>query len=167
METNEKVRMSSQLIALLPSVAVKLLSFMLMFQSNPKGVMLYEHRFARMLKLTDEEVKLAIQTLINLKLIDLTSIDGKFRIEFNKEMFDKYFKLEMQKVLDHDGFQMATEITYDKESNTPTKQKDISDMSDSELKTLLLRVQASINEREQLKQKVVNLQSNNDDGLPW
>jgi hypothetical protein len=167
METNEKVRMSSQLIALLPSVAVKLLSFMLMFQSNPKGVMLYEHRFAKMLKLTDEEVKLAIQTLINLKLIDLTSIDGKFRIEFNKEMFDKYFKLEMQKVLDHDGFQMATEITYDKESNTPTKQKDISDMSDSELKTLLLRVQASINEREQLKQKVVNLQSNNDDGLPW
>lgn len=167
METNEKVRMSSQLIALLPSVAVKLLSFMLMFQSNPKGVMLYEHRFARMLKLTDEEVKLAIQTLINLKLIDLTSIDGKFRIEFNKEMFDKYFKLEMQKVLDHDGFQMATEITYDKESNTPAKQKDISDMSDSELKTLLLRVQASINEREQLKQKVVNLQSNNDDGLPW
>jgi hypothetical protein len=167
METNEKVRMSSQLIALLPSVAVKLLSFMLMFQSNPKGVMLYEHRFARMLKLTEEEVKLAIQTLINLKLIDLTSIDGKFRIEFNKEMFDKYFKLEMQKVLDHDGFQMATEITYDKESNTPTKQKDISDMSDSELKTLLLRVQASINEREQLKQKVVNLQSNNDDGLPW
>ena len=80
---NEKVRMSSQLIALLPSVAVKLLSFMLMFQSNPKGVMLYEHRFARMLKITDEEVKLAIQTLINLKLIDLTNIDGKFRLEFN------------------------------------------------------------------------------------
>lgn len=164
METNEKVRMSSQLIALLPSVAVKLLSFMLMFQSNPKGVMLYEHRFARMLKLTDEEVKLAIQTLINLKLIDLTSIDGKFRIEFNKEMFDKYFKLEMQKVLDHDGFQMAKEVTYDKESNTPTKQKDISDMSDSELKTLLLRVQASLNERQQMK-KVV--ETNDDDGLPW
>jgi len=164
---NEKVRMSSQLIALLPSVAVKLLSFMLMFQSNPKGVMLYEHRFARMLKITDEEVRLAVQTLINLKLIDLTNIDGKFRVEFNKDQFDKYFKVDIQKVLDHSGYQLATEVTYNKEVETP-KQKDITDMSDAELRTLLLRVQASINERQQLKEKVVNLQSNNDDlGLPF
>ena len=158
---NEKVRMSSQLIALLPSVAVKLLSFMLMFQSNPKGVMLYEHRFARMLKITDEEVKLAIQTLINLKLIDLTNIDGKFRVEFNKDQFDKYFKVEMQKVLDHNGYQLAKDVQYDKDAE-PKKQKDLTDMSDGELKTLLLRIQASLNEREQLKEKVVNLQSNND-----
>lgn len=162
METNEKVRMSSQLIALLPCVAVKLLSFMLMFQSNPKGVFLYEHRFARMLKITDEEVRLAVQTLINLKLIDLTNIDGKFRVEFNKDQFDKYFKVDIQKVLDHVGYQLATEVTYNKEVEAP-KQKDITDMSDAELRTLLLRVQASINERQQLKEKVVNLQSNNDD----
>ena len=164
---NEKVRMSSQLIALLPSVAVKLLSFMLMFQSNPKGVMLYEHRFARMLKITDEEVKLAVQTLINLKLIDLTSIDGKFRVEFNKDQFDKYFKVEIQKVLEHSGYQLATEVTYDKEVEAP-KQKDITDMSDAELRTLLLRVQASINERSQLREKVVSLKNDNDDlGLPF
>ena len=167
METNEKVRMSSQLIALLPCVTVKLLSFMLMFQSNPKGVMLYEHRFARMLKITDEEVKLAVQTLINLNLIGLTNIDGKFRVEFNKEQFDKYFKVDIQKVLEHNGYQMATEVTYDKEVEKP-KQKDLTDMSDGELKTLLLRIQASLNEREQLKEKVVNLQSNNDNlGLPF
>ena len=158
---NEKVRMSSQLIALLPSVAVKLLSFMLMFQSNPKGVMLYEHRFARMLKITDEEVRLAVQTLINLKLIDLTNIDGKFRVEFNKDQFDKYFKVPMEKVLEHNGHQLAREVLYDKDSE-PKKQKDLTDMSDGELKTLLLRIQASLNEREQLKEKVVNLQSNND-----
>lgn len=162
---NEKVRMSSQLIALLPSVAVKLLSFMLMFQSNPKGVMLYEHRFARMLKITDEEVKLAVQTLINLKLIDLTSIDGKFRVEFNKDQFDKYFKVEIQKVLEHSGYQLATEVTYDKEVEAP-KQKDITDMSDAELRTLLLRVQASINERSQLREKVVSLKNDNL-GLPF
>ena len=162
METNEKVRMSSQLIALLPSVAVKLLSFMLMFQSNPKGVMLYEHRFARMLKITDEEVKLAIQTLINLKLIDLTNIDGKFRVEFNKEQFDKYFKVPIEKVLEHNGFQMATEVTYDKEVESPSKSKDFNDMSDGELRTLLLRIQASLNERDQLKDKVVSLKNDND-----
>ena len=160
--------MSSQLIALLPSVAVKLLSFMLMFQSNPKGVMLYEHRFARMLKITDEEVKLAIQTLINLKLIDLTNIDGKFRIEFNKPMFDRYYKVPMEKVIEHNGFQMATEVTYDKEVESPTKSKDFNDMSDGELRTLLLRIQASLNERDQLKDKVVSLKNDNDDlGLPF
>ena len=167
MDNTEKVRMSSQLIALLPSVAVKLLSFMLMFQSNPKGVMLYEHRFARMLKITDEEVKLAIQTLINLKLIDLTNIDGKFRVEFNKDQFDKYFKVPIEKVLEHNGFQLAKEVTYNKEAEAP-KQKDISDMSDAELRTLLLRLQATMNERDQLKEKVVSLKNDNDDlGLPF
>lgn len=141
---------------------------MLMFQSNPKGVMLYEHRFARMLKITDEEVKLAVQTLINLKLIDLTNIDGKFRVEFNKEQFDKYFKVEIQKVLEHSGYQLATEVTYNNKEAEAPKQKDITDMSDAELRTLLLRVQASINERSQLREKVVSLKNDNDDlGLPF
>lgn len=164
MENQEKVFMSSQLIALLPSVVVKLLSFILMFQKNPNGVMLYEHRFARMLKITDEEVQQAIQTLINLKLISLTKVEDKFKIEFNKEQFGKYYKVEMQKVLEHNGYQLAKDVTYNKEFDKP-KQKDISDMSDGELRTLLLRVQASINERQQLREKVVNLQNDNDDNL--
>lgn len=162
---NEKCYVSTQLVALLPPVVLKVLQWICSWQSTPKGVMLYEHRFARTLKLTDEEVKLSIQTLINLKLIDLTNIDGKFRIEFNKPMFDKYYKVPMEKVIEHNEFQMATEVTYDKDSE-PKKQKDITDMSDAELRTLLLRVQASLNEREELKEKVVNLQTNNDD-LPF
>lgn len=165
---NEKCYVSTQLVALLPPVVLKVLQWICSWQSTPKGVMLYEHRFARTLKLTDEEVKLSIQTLINLKLIDLTNIDGKFRIEFNKPMFDKYYKVPMEKVIEHNGFQMATEVTYDKNVESPTKSKDFNDMSDGELRTLLLRIQASLNEREQLKEKVVNLQSNNDvDDLPW
>lgn len=167
MEVIEKVRMSSQLIALLPSTALKVLSFALMFQANPKGVMLYEHRFAKMLKMSDDEIKIAVQTLIDLKLISLTNVDGKFKINFNKEQFDKYFNLDMQKVLEHQGHKLATNVTYYKQSETQ-KQKDISSMSDSELRTLLLRVQASLNEREQLREIVKTPELPNDcDSLPF
>ena len=163
METQEKVFMSSQLIALLPSVVVKLLSFILMFQKNPNGVMLYEHRFARMLKITDEEVQQAIQTLINLKLISLTKVEDKFKIEFNKEQFGKYYRVEMQKVLEHNGYQLAKDVTYNKEFDKP-KQIEIEDMSEQQIKTMILRLQASLNEKEQLKKKIVN---NEPTDLPW
>lgn len=167
MENTEKCYVSTQLVALLPPTVLKVLQWICSWQSTPKGVMLYEHRFARTLKLTDEEIRLSIQTLINLKLIDLTNIDGKFRIEFNKPMFDRYYKVPMEKVIEHNGFQMATEVTYDQDAEQK-KQKDLSDMSDGELKTLLLRIQASLNERSQLREKVVSLQSNNKvDDLPW
>ena len=153
---NSKVYLSTQLLSLLPPIVLKLAAFIVNWQNSPKGIMLYEHRFAKTLKMTEQEVRLGIQTLINLQLINLTNIDGKFKIEFNTSEWQKYYKAPMDKVIEHQGYKMASEVTYDKESETKKSSNDISDMSDSELKLLLQRIQISLNEREQLKSKVVS-----------
>ena len=166
METNKKVFISTQLLAVLPPVVLKVTAFIVNWQNSPNGIMLYEHRFAKTLKLTEQEVRLSIQTLINLKLIDLTNIDNKFRIEFNHDEWQKYYKISMDKVIEHQGYQMASEVTYDQESKPKQASNDITDMSDDELKVLLKRIQVSLNERSQLKSKIVNNQEE-DLGLPF
>ena len=161
MEKKDKAFISTQLMAVLPPIALKTLMFICNWQNSPNGIMLYEHRFARTLKLTDEEIKISIQTLINLKLIDLTRIDGKWRIELNKEEFDKYLKISMDRVIEHEGYKLATKITYDEvETEAP---KGFEGMSTEQMKKMMLMLQAQLNEREQVKEMV----KNTDDGLPF
>ncbi len=160
---NSKVYLSTQLLSLLPPIVCKLALFLVNWQNSPKGIMLYEHRFAKTLKMTEQEVRLGIQTLINLRLIDLTNIDGKFRIEFNSNEWQKYYKASMEKVIEHEGYKMASQVTYDKVEEKKQSSNDISDMSDAELKMLLKRIQVSLNEREQMKSKVVSMENDEDD----
>ena len=162
MET-KKVFISTQLLAVLPPVVLKFAAFIVNWQNSPNGIMLYEHRFAKTLKLTEQEVRLSIQTLINLKLISLTNIDNKFKIEFNHDEWQKYYKISMDKVIEHQGYKMATEVTYDKESKPKQASSDIADMSDDELKLLLKRIQVSLNERSQLSKCIVTNKTQDDD----
>ena len=165
----QKVFISTQLLAVLPPVVLKVAAFLVNWQNSPNGIMLYEHRFAKTLKMTEQEVRLSIQTLINLKLIDLTNIDNKWKIEFNHSEWQKYYKIPMDKVIEHQGYQMASEVTYDKEQETKKSSNDIEDMSESDLKRLLLRIEASLNEKQQLRKCVVTAEpTNNDiDSLPF
>ena len=148
----KKAFVSTQLLAVLPPMALKVLMYICNWQNSPNGIMLYEHRFAKTLKMTEQEVRLCIQTLINLKLIDLTRIDGKWRIEINVDEFGKYLKIPMERVIEHEGYKMADKVEYEAvEENKPSS---IEDMSDDELKRLLMRIEASLSERQQVKELV-------------
>lgn len=148
----KKAFVSTQLLAVLPPMALKTLMYICNWQNSPNGIMLYEHRFAKTLKMTEQEVRLCIQTLINLKLIDLTRIDGKWRIEINVDEFGKYLKIPMERVIEHEGYKMADKVEYEAvEENKPSS---IEDMSDDDLKKLLMRIEASLSERQQVKELV-------------
>lgn len=162
----ERVYISTQLLSVLPPIALKVASFICNWQNSPNGIMLYEHRFAKTLKMTEEEVRISIQTLINLKLIDLTNIDNKWKIEFNPTEWQKYYKIPMDKVIEHEGYKLATEVTYDKVDNN-TKSNDVDDMSDDEMKRMILMLQAKLNEKQQVKEKVVSMHNNDYDNLPF
>lgn len=162
----ERVYLSTQLLSVLPPIVLKVASFLCNWQNSPNGIMLYEHRFAKTLKMTDEEVRISIQTLINLKLIDLTNIDNKWKIEFNPTEWQKYYKIPMDKVIEHEGYKLATEVTYDK-VDTNTKSNDVDDMSDDEMKRMILMLQAKLNEKQQVKEKVVSMSNNDYDNLPF
>jgi len=160
METNEKVYVSTQLLAVLPPMVLKVLLFIVNWQNSPKGIMLYEHRFGRTLKMTDQEVRVSIQTLINLKLIDLTRIDGKWRIELNQTEFKKYYKIPMDRVIEHEGYKLADKITYDE-----VEKEDDCDMSEEQIQKMILRLQAQLNEKKQTKQLVASVAETDD--LPF
>lgn len=165
MEKKEKVYVSTQLLAVLPPMVLKVLLFICNWQNSPSGIMLYEHRFARTLKLTDQEVKLCIQTLIDLKLIDLTRIDGKWRIELLKDTFDKYLKIPMDRVIEHQGYKMATEVTYDTTETEP--QKSFDNMTTEQLQKMILMMQAQLNEKKQVEDMVKAACAPTDTDLPF
>lgn len=150
METKTKAFVSTQLLAVLPPIALKVLSYIVNWQNSPNGIMLYEHRFAKTLKLTETEVRISIQTLINLKLIDLTRIDGKWRIELNTDEFAKYYKIPMDRVIEHEGYKLADKITYDEvEKEDELK---LASISDADLEKMVKELQRR---REEKKNKVL------------
>ena len=155
----ERVYISTQLLSVLPPIVLKVASFICNWQNSPNGIMLYEHRFAKTLKMTEEEVRISIQTLINLKLIDLTNIDNKWKIEFNPTEWQKYYKIPMDKVIEHEGYKLATEVTYDKVQ----KEDSFSNLSDEELQRQILMLQTMLSERKQVRNKVVSMDVSNDD----
>lgn len=133
----ERVYLSTQLLSVLPPIVLKVASFLCNWQNSPNGIMLYEHRFAKTLKMTEEEVRISIQTLINLKLIDLTNIDNKWKIEFNPTEWQKYYKIPMDKVIEHECYKLATEVTYDKVQ----KEDSFSNLSDDQLEKMIRELQ--------------------------
>ena len=135
--------------------------FLVNWQNSPNGIMLYEHRFAKTLKMSDQEVRLCIQTLINLKLIDLTNIDGKWRIEFNHGEWQKYYKIPMDRVIEHEGYKLATKVTYDEtEEDKPKKE-----MSAEQMRKMIQMLQIKLQEKEEVEKMVVSASSKDDDLL--
>lgn len=157
MET--KVFLSQQLICMLPPVALKVMAYLLNWQ-KVDVIKYFPTQMCGFLHMGDEDLDLGLQTLINHKLIDVSNVDGQWVFQINKETVNKYFNVKLQTIKEHSGIEMAKEITWKKEE----EKKDVHDMSNEELKLLLLRVQATMAEREQMK-KVV--ETNDDDGLPW
>lgn len=155
---NERIYISTQLLAVLPPIALKVAYFICNWQNSPNGIMLYEHRFAKTLKLTEEEVRIAIQTLIDLKLIFLTRVDDKWKIEFNSNEWQKYYKIPMSKAIEHEGYKLSTHVTYDQQK---ASESDLEGISDDQLEKLVLELQRRRNQKKGCQ--VVYATSNNDD----
>ena len=148
---NEKVFFSHQLICMLPPLALKVMAYLLNWQRYD-CIKYYENQMTKFMHITKEELEIAIQTLEDNNLIDISMVDQTYVIQINKATVKKYFEVPMQKIHDHDGIKMSEVVTWNKEEK---HSNDISDMSDKDIKTLLLRLQAQLNEREQTKKAVV------------
>lgn len=158
---NEKVFLSQQLICMLPPMALKVMAYLLNWQKM-EVIKYYPKQMCDFMHINSNDLDLGIQTLINHKLIDISNIDGGYGIQINKETVNKYFNVKLQNVKEHKGLEMATEVIWKQEEK---KSQDISDLSDDELKLLLLRIEASLSERQQMKNKVVKPEEKDD--LPW
>ena len=158
----ERVYISNQLACMLPPTALKTLFYLISWQSQEQ-IKYFDKQFSKAMHLDKAEIEQAIQLLIDKELISASKIDNHWVFELEKKKIQSYFIVPMQKVYDHEGFKLPSEITWNKEEQ---KSGDINDMSDDEMKRMILMLQARLNEKQQVKEKVVSM-SNDSDNLPF
>ena len=152
METKSKrIFPSRQLIVALDAKVLKVYLWILSWSSSQGSVKYYEKQFAKACKLTEDEVDLCIQSLVDAKLIDISRVDQTWMITPNEEQNQKYYQIPISKVLEGKGIAMADTVTWNA-SEAPTQ--DISDMSEQQIQAMILRLQASLNEKKQLKELI-------------
>ena len=156
----KRIYPSSQLVCALDSKVLKVLMWILGWQ-NQGSVKYYPKQFAKACKMTEDEIDLCIQTLIDIKLLDVSRIDQTWMLTPNAERFQRYYDVPISKVIESNGIPMAKEVTWNIEEEP---KQDIADMSEQEITAMILRLQAQLNEKQQVKKLVKN---NEPDDLPW
>ena len=98
METKSKrIYPSSQLICCLDARVLKCLMWILGWQSQG-SIKYYPKQFAKACKMTEEEVDLCIETLVNTKLLDVSKVDQTYMLTPNAEQFQKYYDVPMYRI---------------------------------------------------------------------
>lgn len=154
----KRIYPSTQLVVALDSKTLKVAMWILGWQ-NQGSVKYYPKQFAKACKMTEEEVELCIQTLVNCKLIDVSKIDQTWMLTPNAEQFQKYYEVSMSKVLEGNGIPMAKEVTWRKE--------EVNEESDEDLQRQIMMLQARLNERQQMKKCVATVEDNYCNDLPF
>lgn len=163
METKSKrIFPSTQLIVALDAKVLKVYLWILSWSSSQGSVKYYEKQFAKACKLTEDEVDLCIQSLVDAKLIDISKVDQTWMITPNEEQNQKYYQIPISKVLEGKGIAMADTVTWNA-SEAPTQ--DISDMSEQQIQAMILRLQAQLNEKKEVRKMVASNVDVND--LPF
>ena len=154
----ERVYISNQLACMLPPTALKTLCYLISWQSQEQ-IKYYQKQFAKTMHLDQAEIEQAIQLLIDKELISASRIDNNWVFVLEKKKIQSYFNVPMNKVVEHDGFKLPSEITWNK-VETNTKSNDVDDMSDDEMKRMIIMLQAKLNEKQQVKNVVLSASKN-------
>lgn len=156
-----KVYTPNQLVSALPPTCLKVWQWMLGWQSLP-SIIVYVNQYAKALNLTVEEVELAIETLVRANLISVSNVDSNWVVTLNAEQVQRYFDTDLKKVVASSGIKLADEVTWNREkSQQNEKEEGFGRFSTEDLKRMVLRLQAELNEREQVD-KIVRSPSKND-----
>ena len=170
---NKSKRMypSTQLVVALDPKVLKTYMWILSW-STQGSVKYYPKQFAKATKFTEEEVEKCIQALEDCKLIDIAYIDQTWVITPNAEQNQKYYQVPISKVLEGSGIKMADKVTWnvlESEKQQNSSQQSIEDMDDQQIQSMILRLQASLNERKQVEKlvKVASAPITDIDDLPF
>ena len=163
METKTKrIYPSSQLVCALDARVLKVLMWILGWQ-NQGSIKYYPKQFAKACKMEEDDVDLCIQTLIDTKLLDVSRIDQTWMLTPNAEQFQKYYDIPISKVIEGNGIKMADKISWNCEE---APKSDIDDMDEKQIQAMILRLQASLNEKRQVKEMIKGSTPSTDD-LPF
>ena len=151
METKTKrIYPSSQLVCALDCRVLKVLMWILGWQ-NQGSIKYYPKQFAKACKMEEDDVDLCLQTLIDTKLLDVSRVDQTWMLTPNAEQFQKYYDIPISKVIEGNGIKMADKITW---NCTESPKQNIDDMDEKQIQAMILRLQASLNEKKQVKEMI-------------
>lgn len=151
---NKRVYPSTQLVVACDAKVLKCLMWILGWQTQ--GVKYYPKQFAKACKMEEDEAERCVQALVDSKLIDVSRVDEKWLLTPNVEQIQKYYNVPLAKVLEGTGICIADTATWcDINANVETS-TGIDDMSEAEMKKMMLMIQAKLKEREQVKKMIVN-----------
>lgn len=163
MET-KRIYPSTQLVVSLDAKVLKVLMWILGWQSQG-GVKYYAKQFAKACKMEEDEAERCVQSLVDAKLVDVSRVDDKWLLNPNAEQIQKYYTIPIAKVLEGNGIGIADKATWcDVNAVVTAEPSTVDDMSEADMKKMLLMIQAKLKEREQVKKMIVNEIS---DDLPY
>ena len=169
MENDKPKRLfpSTQLIVALNAEVLKTYLWICSWMAQG-GVRYYSRQFSKAIGLPEDEVECCIQALIDYKLVNVTNTEQGFLLTPDAEQAKKYFEVPMGKVLEGGRIKMAEKATWNKESAVVQKRK-IEDMDADQIKAMIVRLQASLYEKEQMKKfvKVAASPTEKFDDLPF
>ena len=89
--------MSNQLVCMLPPLACKVFQYILGWQ-NAEVIKYYPKQYSKFLHLSEQEIDVAVQTLIDNSLLDVSRVDQTWVFTINKDVVNKYYNVSMEKV---------------------------------------------------------------------
>lgn len=164
MET-KRIYPATQLIVALDPKVLKVYLWILSWSAKG-SIKYYPKQFVKACRFEEEEIERCIQTLEDIKLIDIALVDNEWMITPNGEQNQKYYEIPISKVLEGNGIAMAEKVIWNK-VDTNTKSNDVDDMSEAEMKRMLLMLQARLKEKQEVKKVVVSPAANDVDDLPF
>ena len=155
--TNEKPKRLYPSTQLLVALDVKVFKTYMWILNWGGSVRYFSRHFSKAIGISENRVERCIQALVDNRLITVTNTEQGFLLTPNPEEHNKYFEIPLGQMLGCDKIKMAAEATWNK--TTPVQKSkiedmDIDDMDDDQLEAVMIRLQASINERKQMKKFV-------------
>ena len=131
------------------------------------SVRYYSRQFMKATGLSEEYLEKCIQALVDSRLITVTNTEQGFLFTPNAEEHQKYFEMPLAQILESKKITMAREATWNK--TTPIQKSKFEDMDAEQIQALIIRLQASLQEKEQLKKfvKVTPSPTEKFDDLPF
>ena len=132
------------------------------------SVRYYSRQFMKATGLSEEYLEKCIQALVDSRLITVTNTEQGFLFTPNAEEHQKYFEMPLAQILESKKITMAREATWNKDNIVVQKRK-IEEMDAEQIQAMIYRLQASLQEKEQLKKfvKVTSSPTEKFDDLPF
>ena len=155
--TNEKPKRlypSAQLVVALEARVLKTYLWILNWGGS---VRYFSRHFSKAIGISENKVERCIQALVDKKLVTVTNTEQRFLLTPNAEEHHKYFEIPLGQMLGCEKIKMAEKATWNK--NAPIQKPkfedmEIEDMNVDQIEAMMIRLQASLQEKKQMKKFV-------------